>query len=74
MTEEPKSRHSFILRIWREGETQEWKSSVQPANSSESIPLASLDELKVFIEQYTHQGDSSIPVNNNKTKKKSGLK
>jgi len=74
MKEEAHNRHSFILRIWREGENQEWKSSVQHANSCESIPLASIDELQAFITQFTHQDDPPTSGKTMKTKKRSGLK
>jgi hypothetical protein len=74
MTEKANKTHSFILRVWRSGIGQEWKGWVQHADSGESLPLASMDDLQAFIEQYINQGDLPISLQRSRTKKKSGLR
>jgi hypothetical protein len=59
MTREITNRHSFILRIWREGGSPEWKGWVQHASSGETIQIRSLAELLTFIER--HKGALAPP-------------
>jgi hypothetical protein len=53
MTQGGRNRHSFILRIWQEGENQEWKGWMQYANNGETSPLRTLADVLVFIERHT---------------------
>ena len=53
MTQDTSDRHSFILRIWREGKSQEWKGWLQHAESGDAILFRTSNELVAFIEHYT---------------------
>jgi hypothetical protein len=56
MNKEVTKRHSFILRLWCEGESQEWKGWVQHVNSGESIRVQTTAELLAFIDRHkTHK-------------------
>lgn len=72
MAQNPVRRESFILRVWREGKNQAWKSWVQHANSGASTIVYTLADLWAFIEQHTNE-----PVSDDwrdPPKKSSGLK
>jgi len=51
MNQEMDQRHSFVLRFWREGESQEWKGWVQHVNSGESTHVHTAAELLAFIDR-----------------------
>jgi hypothetical protein len=76
MTQDASERHSFILRIWREGKVQEWKGWAQHANSGETILFRSIKDLWTFIERRKGEPnptDSQQQIQNG-GQKKSGLK
>jgi hypothetical protein len=52
MAVDTKDRHSFIVRIWREGPTREWKAWVQHADSGASITVGEMGDLLAFIEAF----------------------
>ena len=45
-------RHSFVLRLWREADSPEWKGWVQHANSGASARIDSFADLLAFIERF----------------------
>ncbi|MBN2550497.1 MAG: hypothetical protein JXB15_15135 [Anaerolineales bacterium] len=72
MAQDPVRRESFILRVWREGKNQAWKSWIQHADSGASTIVYNLADLWAFIEQHTNEpvsGDQPAPP-----EKFSGLK
>ena len=76
MTKDASARHSFILRIWRAGENQEWKCWVQHADSGESSSLPILSDLLPFIEKYIGELDESTSEKHTQkvSNRKTGLK
>lgn len=76
MTQDTSYKHSFILRIWRAGENQEWNHWVQHADSGESCRLFTLSDLLPFIEK--HIGALDTPTSGKhfqiSSNKKTGLK
>jgi hypothetical protein len=60
--------HSFVVRIWREGEdTADWRGWVQHAGTGEETYVHDLDELLTFIERRAGQlagssSNSDVPV------------
>jgi hypothetical protein len=76
MTQDTSNRHSFILRIWRAGENQEWKCWVQHADSGESSSLIILSDLLPFIEKYIGAPDESTSEKHTQqvSNKRTGLK
>jgi len=47
---QPAQREVFIVRIWREKDTTNWRGSVQHTRSGESIAFCRMSELQAFIE------------------------
>ncbi|MBN1660741.1 MAG: hypothetical protein JXA93_20260 [Anaerolineae bacterium] len=45
------SRHAFVVRIWREAGSPNWRGSVQQVSSGQAASFDSLDKLLVFLEQ-----------------------
>ena len=77
MNQEVYQRHSFILRLWRDGESQEWKGWVQHVNTGEAIRVRNTAELLAFIDRQKAEKDLPIlreQVVVNKHIKKTGLK
>jgi hypothetical protein len=76
MTQDARERHSFILRILREGKGQEWKGWVQHANSGEATFFHTKNSLCAFIER--HQGEPAPPApqdqTHNGSRRKSSLR
>jgi hypothetical protein len=52
MAADTNERHSFIVRIWREGQGQKWKGWVQHADSGACITVAEMSDLLAFIEAF----------------------
>jgi hypothetical protein len=50
MEQKTAHRDTFIVRIWREEGSPEWKGWVQHVRTGDSAPVHSLDELVAFIE------------------------
>ena len=46
---------SYILRLWRESEDEEWRASLQNVTSGDVKNFASLSDLFMFICQKTDQ-------------------
>lgn len=46
-------RHSFVIRIWQDRNTSDWRGWVQHVPSGESAPVCGVDELIAFIERHT---------------------
>jgi hypothetical protein len=78
-------RDSFILRIWREGESQAWKGWVQHTSSGATTPIHTPADLLAFIEQHTGReilnsthydvhAEGAPSAHNSKKRKTSGLK
>jgi len=44
-------RHSFIVRIWREGDGPKWRGWVQHTRTQESAAIEDLEALLAFIER-----------------------
>jgi len=77
MTQDANNRHSFILRIWREGQGQEWRGWVQHISSGESTAVQTLVDLWDFIErQKDHLVSQARPgqTQDNDGRMKSSLK
>jgi hypothetical protein len=45
------TRHSFVVRIWREEGSADWQGWVQHTRSGESTVSRNLDELLTFVER-----------------------
>jgi len=76
MAADPSDRHSFIVRIWREGQSQEWMAWVQHADSGESITVGKMSDLLLFIEAFKagpEDGASTEQIRESR-RKTSGLK
>jgi hypothetical protein len=60
--------HSFVVRIWREGEAaSDWRGWVQHAGTGEETYVRDLKELLAFIERRAGQlagssSNSDVPV------------
>jgi hypothetical protein len=54
-------RHSFIVRIWREGGEMEWKGWVQHAGSGASITVVEMSDLLTFIESFKNEEEEGGP-------------
>jgi hypothetical protein len=47
------ARHSFVVRIWREGGRAGWRGWVQHTRSGESAAVQDVNELLAFVERRT---------------------
>jgi hypothetical protein len=63
LTLEEPHRHSFVIRIWRQANSLEWKGWVQHANSGESARIDSFTDLLAFIQR--HKEENSSPAEDN---------
>lgn len=61
MKNEPGCRDSFVVRVWRETGSPEWRGWVQHARTGESAPIRKAAELLAFIEQRTGRLGDSAP-------------
>lgn len=55
----PPVRHSFIVRIWQEGQS-DWQGWVQHVNTGDSARVRRLDELLAFIERRAGKSEVTI--------------
>lgn len=56
---------AFLLRLWREGETDTWRAMLEDPHSGERIGFADLGRLFAFLAQETGNdggGDSASPT------------
>ena len=55
----PPDRHSFIVRVWREGSVDQsagqWRGSVQHVASGQRIHFVSYEALQRFMQRYVDQ-------------------
>jgi len=51
-----RSSNSFVLRIWREGNSQlKWRGKIQHARTGKMVYVQNLQEMLAFIQRYTGQ-------------------
>ena len=48
---------AFLLRLWREGETDTWRAMLEDPHSGERIGFADLGRLFAFLTQETAEDD-----------------
>lgn len=46
-------RHSFVVRIWREVDHNQWRGLVQHVRTGDELLVQELDQLLAFIEHRT---------------------
>ena len=46
------NRHSFLVRIWREGSGSQWQGWVQHIRTGEAVTFRSLNELLDFVQRW----------------------
>lgn len=58
MREEPTQTDSFVLRIWRQRDQQDWRGWVQHTRTGESAVVQDMDQLAAFIERHVRDETS----------------
>ena len=62
MTQQKRPYHSYLLRMWQEGEPSDnWRASLQNVLTGEQLGFGSLEELLSFLLALRAQGERPFP-------------
>lgn len=68
MTQQKRPYHSYLLRMWQEGEPSDnWRASLQNVLTGEQLGFGSLEELLSFLLALRAQGERPLSQPNSRS-------